>query len=87
MIVGANNVDSVFYTDAYRRLFQRANVPIKEFLAGFVASEDALVDVGTRLDVRHFQIGQHVAVSGKTIDWGFQGVMHRWGMKGQPNLQ
>ncbi|KAI6176756.1 39S ribosomal protein L3, mitochondrial [Aphelenchoides bicaudatus] len=38
------------------------------------------------LDVRHFQVGQYVAVSGKTIDWGFQGGVHRWGMRGMPKL-
>lgn len=87
MLVGAGNVDSIFYTDAYRRIFNQINVPLKETLAGFVCTPDAILKPGTKLDVRHFNIGQYVTISGKTIDWGFQGVVHRWGMKGQPKLQ
>lgn len=49
-----------------------------------MTTEEAVVKPGTLLDVRHFQVGQHVAVTGKTIDWGFQGAMHRWGFKGGP---
>lgn len=49
-----------------------------------MVTEDAVVKPGTQLDVRHFKIGQFVNITGKTIDWGFQGVMHRWGMRGQP---
>ncbi|KAF7638421.1 FAD_binding_2 domain-containing protein [Meloidogyne graminicola] len=29
-----------------------------------------------------WSVGQYITLSGKSIDWGFQGVMHRWGMKG-----
>lgn len=81
-IVGALDQESVFYSHEYRRIFERAGVPCKKFMAGFLVSEDAIVPQGTKLDVRHFNVGQCVTVSGKTIDWGFQGVMHRWGMKG-----
>ena len=48
-------------------------------------TENALPQVGMPLDARHFSIGQFVTVSGKSIDWGFQGGMHRWGMRGQPS--
>nr|CAD2200161.1 unnamed protein product [Meloidogyne enterolobii] len=81
-MVGAYNDDSVFYTDEYRKIFEKVGVPYKKFMAGFMVSEDAVVKPGTVLDVRHFQVGQYITLSGKTIDWGFQGVMHRWGMKG-----
>lgn len=84
MTVGAVDRNPTFLTDSYRRQFEKAGVPYKEHLASFMVTEDALVPAGTKLDVRHFQVGQFVRVAGKTIDWGFQGVMHRWGMKGQP---
>ncbi|KAL3068034.1 hypothetical protein niasHT_038024 [Heterodera trifolii] len=85
-MVGVEDYDSPFLTNEYRALFERAGVPCKKFLAGFMVSGDAVVKPGTRLDVRHFKPGQWITASGRTIDWGFQGVMHRWGMKGQMRL-
>lgn len=72
-------MNPTFLSPQYRHLFERVNVPYKDKVACFMATEDALVKQGTVLDVRHFQIGQFVSITGKTIDWGFQGVMHRWG--------
>lgn len=57
---------------------------MKDTLGSFLCTEDAVVEPGTKLDVRHFNVGQRVNIAGKTIDWGFQGPMHRWGMKGMP---
>lgn len=87
MLVGALNEESIFYTDEYRRLFESVGVPCKRHLYGFLVTEDAILPPGTSLDVRHFQVGQYVTVSGKTIDYGFQGVVRRWGMHGQPKLK
>lgn len=39
---------------------------------------------GTPLYAAHFRPGQIVDVTAKTIGKGFQGVMKRWGFKGQP---
>ncbi|NXS41238.1 RM03 protein, partial [Balaeniceps rex] len=39
---------------------------------------------GTPLYAAHFRPGQFVDVTAKTIGKGFQGVMKRWGFKGQP---
>lgn len=82
--VGAGNDDPTKYTLAYRRQFVRAGIPIKEKLGCFLVTEDALPSAGQHLDARHFGVGQYVTATGKTIDWGFQGGMHRWGMRGQP---
>uniref|UniRef100_A0A914CGN7 Large ribosomal subunit protein uL3m n=2 Tax=Acrobeloides nanus TaxID=290746 RepID=A0A914CGN7_9BILA len=82
--VGAGNVSPAFLSDPYRRMFEKIGVPAKQTLGSFLVTEDAVIEPGTRLDVRHFSVGQFVNVTGKTIDWGFQGVVHRWGMKGQP---
>jgi len=85
-MVGAINHDSPFYTDVYRRIFERVGIPYKKRMANFLVTEDAIVKPGTHLDVQHFKVGQFVTISGKTIDWGFQGAMHRWGFKGMPRL-
>uniref|UniRef100_A0AC35U1Y8 39S ribosomal protein L3, mitochondrial n=1 Tax=Rhabditophanes sp. KR3021 TaxID=114890 RepID=A0AC35U1Y8_9BILA len=80
--VGAINMNPHKLTAPYRRIFDTAGVPCKLKLGSFLVTEDAVVDAGTKLDVRHFNVGQYVTVTGKTIDWGFQGGMHRWGMRG-----
>lgn len=49
-----------------------------------MVTEDAVVMPGTPLHVCHFKVGQFVTATGKTVDWGFQGGMHRWGFKGMP---
>uniref|UniRef100_A0A915EFA1 Large ribosomal subunit protein uL3m n=1 Tax=Ditylenchus dipsaci TaxID=166011 RepID=A0A915EFA1_9BILA len=86
VLVGAFDRESALYTKERRSLFDNADVPCKEAVIGMVCTEDAIVKKGARLDVRHFKVGQYVCVSGKTIDFGFQGVMARWGFKGQPRL-
>ncbi|TKR68047.1 hypothetical protein L596_024093 [Steinernema carpocapsae] len=82
--VGAVNANPKLLTANYRNMFERQNIPAKQKLGSFLVTEDAVVAPGTKLDVRHFLPGQFVTVSGKTIDWGFQGGMHRWGMRGMP---
>jgi len=47
-------------------------------------SEDALLPVGTSITARHFAPGQYIDVQGTSKGKGFQGVMRRWGFKGQP---
>uniref|UniRef100_A0A914W7E1 Large ribosomal subunit protein uL3m n=1 Tax=Plectus sambesii TaxID=2011161 RepID=A0A914W7E1_9BILA len=84
LTVGAINADPRKLSAAYRGLFDRHGLPPKQHLASFVVSEDAKLQPGTQLFATHFKIGQWVDCTAKTIDWGFQGVMHRWGMRGQP---
>jgi len=55
-MVGAMDYDSVFLSNSYRSIFQRAGVPCKKLLGGFLVSEDAVVKPGTPLDVRHFRV-------------------------------
>uniref|UniRef100_A0A0N5A1D6 Large ribosomal subunit protein uL3m n=1 Tax=Parastrongyloides trichosuri TaxID=131310 RepID=A0A0N5A1D6_PARTI len=85
--VGAINMDPRKFTSHYRRIFDSISVPCKLKLGSFLVSDDAIVAPGTKLDVRHFNVGQYITATGKTIDWGFQGGMHRWGMRGMPALR
>ncbi|XP_057811957.1 50S ribosomal protein L3-2, mitochondrial [Salvia miltiorrhiza] len=64
--------------------FRAQGVPMKRKLREFPVTEDALLPVGTTLDVRHFVPGQYVDVTGITKGKGFQGGMKRWGFKGMP---
>uniref|UniRef100_A0AC34FTR2 Large ribosomal subunit protein uL3m n=1 Tax=Panagrolaimus sp. ES5 TaxID=591445 RepID=A0AC34FTR2_9BILA len=85
--VGAKNIPPFFLGNQPLGIFKKWGIQPKEYLGSFLTSEDALVQPGTKLDVRHFNIGQYVSVSGQTIDWGFQGAMHRWGFRGMPALR
>lgn len=63
--------------------FANANVPPKQKLMEFRVTEDALVPIGTKLNVLHFLPGQKVDVQAYTKGKGTQGVMKRWGFSGQ----
>ncbi|KAK3272697.1 54S ribosomal protein L3 [Cymbomonas tetramitiformis] len=64
--------------------FANLGVPIKDKLSEFRVSEDALMPVGTPLNVSHFVAGQYVDIQGVSKGKGFQGVMTRWGFRGGP---
>ena len=53
----------------------------------FYVSHECSLPVGYKLDLSHFSVGQWVDISGTTINRGFQGVMVRWGYKGQGNAR
>ncbi|XP_045805920.1 50S ribosomal protein L3-2, mitochondrial-like [Trifolium pratense] len=64
--------------------FRAQGVPIKRKLHEFPVTEDALLPVGTSLNVRHFVPGQYVDITGITRGKGFQGVMKKHKMGGGP---
>lgn len=64
--------------------FEKAGVVPKRKLAEFRITEDTALPVGTKVTASHFVAGQYVDVCGTSIGKGFQGVMKRHGMKGQP---
>ncbi|VDM20424.1 unnamed protein product [Wuchereria bancrofti] len=82
--VGAVDGDPTKFTARYRATFERHGFPVKKHIASFLVTEDAVVQPGTELHVCHFKVGQYITITGHTIDWGFQGGMHRWGFKGMP---
>ncbi|XP_071482941.1 large ribosomal subunit protein uL3m-like [Diadema antillarum] len=84
MIVAAKNASPYYKDEEYAEQFKRARLPIKEHVTGFQVTDDAALQPGTPLLAGHFRPGMYVDIAAKTIDKGFQGVMKRWGMKGQP---
>ncbi|ORX37803.1 translation protein [Kockovaella imperatae] len=64
--------------------FKSAGVHPKYHLKSFHVTKDALIPVGTEISAAHFVPGQYVDVIAKTIGKGFQGVMKRFGFRGQP---
>lgn len=62
--------------------FAKRGVRPKKHLKSFRVTEDAIVPNGTKLDVRHFVVGQLIDVGGMSKGHGTQGVMQRWGFAG-----
>jgi large subunit ribosomal protein L3 len=80
--IGVGRVKLKNVTKPMRGHFAKAKVEPKRVLAEFRVSEDALLEVGTKLHAGHFVAGQFVDVQGKSIGKGFAGAMKRWGFGG-----
>ena len=65
-----------------RKIFSSINSKPKKVLKEFIVLEENLLEIGTILDVSHFQKDQIVDVTGVSIGKGFQGSMKRHNFKG-----
>lgn len=84
LVVGGKNVSPFHRSEPVLQQFRDAGVPPKQKVSSFSVSDNAILKPGTPLYAAHFRPGQYVDVTAKTIGKGFQGVMKRWGFKGQP---
>ncbi|KAM7384135.1 hypothetical protein PAMA_011468 [Pampus argenteus] len=84
LIVGGKNVSPFQKCEHEMEMFRNAGVPPKQKITTFKVSDNALIKPGTPLYAAHFRPGQYVDITAKSIGKGFQGVMKRWGFKGQP---
>ena len=65
-----------------RKIFSSINSKPKKVLKEFRVLKENLLEIGTILDVSHFQKDQIVDVTGISIGKGFQGSMKRHNFKG-----
>lgn len=84
LMVGGKNCSPFQKPEWKIEMFRNAGVPPKQKVSTFRVSDNALIKPGTPLYAAHFRPGQYVDVTSRTIGKGFQGVMKRWGFKGQP---
>ncbi|XP_053322314.1 39S ribosomal protein L3, mitochondrial [Spea bombifrons] len=84
LTVGGKNASPFYKSESVLELYREAGVPPKQKISVFKVSDNAIIKPGTPLYAAHFRPGQFVDVTAKTIGKGFQGVMKRWGYKGQP---
>lgn len=82
--IGAGHMSMKRVTKPMMGHFARAGVDPKHAITECQVSPDCLLPEGTDLTVRHFSPGQYVDIIGLTKGKGFQGVMKRYGFKGQP---
>ncbi|XP_075995770.1 large ribosomal subunit protein uL3m [Genypterus blacodes] len=84
LVVGGKNVSPFYRSEGQVEMFMNAGVPPKQKVSIFKVSDNALIKPGTPLYAAHFRPGQYVDITAKSIGKGFQGVMKRYGFKGQP---
>ncbi|XP_044311820.1 39S ribosomal protein L3, mitochondrial [Varanus komodoensis] len=84
LLVGGKTVSRIYKSEAAMELYRETGIPPKQKVTTFQVSPNALIKPGTPLYAAHFRPGQFVDVTAKSIGKGFQGVMKRWGFKGQP---
>ncbi|XP_032904583.1 39S ribosomal protein L3, mitochondrial [Amblyraja radiata] len=84
LVVGGKNTSLFNKSESFMEKYRLAGIPPKRKLTTFKVSDNAIIKPGTPLYAAHFRPGQYVDVTAKTIGKGFQGVMKRWGFKGQP---
>ncbi|XP_054848115.1 39S ribosomal protein L3, mitochondrial [Eublepharis macularius] len=84
IIVGGKNVSPFHKSPSQLELYRAIGIPPKQKMTTFKVSDNAIIKPGTPLYAAHFRPGQYVDITAKTIGKGFQGVMKRWGFKGQP---
>lgn len=82
--VGAGSKNTRFMRKSDMGQFIRANVSPKTYVQEFKVSRDCVLPVGYMVGVRHFTPGQFIDVKAKSKGKGFQGVVARWGFKGNP---
>jgi ribosomal protein L3 len=82
VFVGAMNVPAEFHKPHVASFYKACRVPVKHVCTSFRITPDAYAPVGTRLDVRHFKVGQEVNISFQNTNYGFKGVMFRHGFDG-----
>ncbi|CAJ1083972.1 S ribosomal protein L3%2C mitochondrial [Xyrichtys novacula] len=84
LLVGGKNASPFHKSEENMEMCREAGVPPKQKVTTFKVSDNAIIKPGTPLYAAHFRPGQYVDVTAKSIGKGFQGVMKRWGFKGQP---
>ncbi|MBF0134738.1 MAG: 50S ribosomal protein L3 [Magnetococcus sp. DMHC-1] len=62
--------------------FAKVNIPPQRVLKEFRVDNPDQYEVGQKLSVELFKVGQLVDVTGRSIGKGYAGVMKRWGFKG-----
>ena len=75
--LGFNKKKPKNISKSLRGVFAKAKVEPKEKIAEFRVSEDAILNIGDKLSVNHFVVGQKVDIVGVSKGKGFSGAMKR----------
>ena len=65
-----------------RKIFSSLEIKPKKILKEFRVDEESILDLGTSINVNHFEKDQYVDITGTSIGKGFAGVMKRYNFGG-----
>ena len=80
--LGAGQVKLKNVTKPNRGHFARVGLAPKKVLREFRVADDATLEIGSKLSVSHFVVGQKIDVTGTSKGKGFSGAMKRWNFAG-----
>lgn len=77
VVLGSTLKKASRVSKSMKKVFANAKVEPRQILKEFRVSEGNMLEVGAELKATHFEPGQYVDVSGRSIGKGFAGVMKR----------
>ena len=77
VVLGSTIKKASKVSKSMKKVFANAKVEPRQILKEFRVSEGNMLEVGAELKATHFEPGQYVDVSGRSIGKGFAGVMKR----------
>ncbi len=80
--LGFEERDAKRLTKPLQNHFQKAQVPAFRYLREFPTDESGSFQVGQKITVEGFRVGDRVDVIGVSKGKGFMGVVKRWGFRG-----
>ena len=80
--LGSGQVKLKNVTKPNRGHFARVGLAPKKVLREFRVADDATLEIGSKLSVSHFVVGQKIDVTGTSKGKGFSGAMKRWNFAG-----
>jgi large subunit ribosomal protein L3 len=82
LVIGTGEVKEKKLSKPLKVHFEKNNIKPKRLLKEFRIASDAFVEVGQKITVEHFVVGQYVDVAGESIGKGFAGAMKRHNFRG-----
>jgi len=82
VVIGSTLKKASKVSKSMKKVFADAKVEPRAKLKEFRVEESDLLPIGTELKPDHYQIGQYVDVTGKSIGKGFAGSMKRHNFRG-----
>lgn len=82
--LGTDSIAASKLSKPLRVFFEKKQAEPQRYLREFRVSPENVLEVGSKLNVDHFEKGQFVDVTGTTVGKGFAGGMKRHGFGGLP---
>ncbi len=82
VVLGSTLKKASRVSKSMKKVFANAKVEPRRILKEFRVSEDNMLEIGAEVKATHFEPGQYIDVSGRSIGKGFAGVMKRHNFAG-----